>query len=47
MRVVLSGTHEGSYNNFRHTRLNKPNNKKSRLNIVKLFLKRIKKNNLI
>jgi hypothetical protein len=48
IRVVLTGTHEGSYGNFRHTRFNRPNNEKIKLNIVKLFFKRIKKkNNLI
>jgi hypothetical protein len=40
-KVVLTGTHEGSYGKFR--KINKKKNKKNNLNIIKLFFKKRKK----
>ena len=42
-RVVLTGTYEGSYNKFGHTRANRYDNKKINLIISQLFSKRRKK----
>ena len=41
-KIVLTGTYEGSYNRFNHVRANRYDNKKIRLNIMKLFQKKVK-----
>jgi hypothetical protein len=44
-KVVLTGTYKGSYENFRHLRVNK--NNKISLNTIKLLFKRRKKNGYV
>jgi len=41
-KIVLTGTYEGSYNRFNHVRANRYDNKKIKLNIIKLFQKKVK-----
>lgn len=41
-KIVLTGTHESSYNKLRRIKTNKIGNKKINLNIIKLFFKKKK-----